>query len=315
MDVKNGTRGLDVRLARGVLDATWGGAVIVVEARYAIVDGTTRPMPDVGRRADDPPRADRLAWSGTSLTVVGDVTDGRARERSVSLDAPGVRERLVVRGDRRWLRARGGWRASEPALLGVVPLAFERAFGGTYREGPGVVDGRHHLGFEVRYPANPHGRGFVRAAEAEGALLPNVERLGFEVRCPSDHPEPAAFAPCPDLAALRAGAASGAADFLTAALRMAHHAPGRLVTRLGADDVIVVAGLVERPVRLVVPPPPTAVRAERRGRGRELTARLRAVHLDLRRRELLATWGHGIVHRRADPPATFAVRPSPEAGR
>lgn len=95
-----------------------------------------------------------------------------------------VAKTLRVHGDRRWQRGRIG----EARPFSVMPISYERAFGGADDQGgPADWDER-----------NPVGSGYsVSAHSAEGRLLPNLESGDEPIRHWSDHPEPAAFGPIP----------------------------------------------------------------------------------------------------------------------
>ncbi len=87
---------------------------------------------------------------------------------------------LVVYGDREWT---AGGLATDPAPFTVLPLSWERAYGG------------------AAFERNPLGRGFelsVGGAAIDGHPLPNVEFSGRPLRLPADRVEPAGFNPIPD---------------------------------------------------------------------------------------------------------------------
>jgi hypothetical protein len=121
------------------------------------------------------------AWTKRAADVVL-VGHAHAREPvrqlDVSLSVGPLRKVVRVLGDRRWLRARGGWVASEPAPFTRLPLCYEQAFGG---EGE---------------PANPVGVGawslpHHRESAREGAALPNLEAPDALMTAPDDRPAPA----------------------------------------------------------------------------------------------------------------------------
>ena len=97
-----------------------------------------------------------------------------------------VRQYDVI-GDRRWQRhARPDktveWRMTPPAAFVTLPLGCENAFGGTAQM-------RHA---RMPFSMNPGGKGFVPDADfAEGAPLPNIERIDQRIAQPHDQPVPA----------------------------------------------------------------------------------------------------------------------------
>ena len=88
-----------------------------------------------------------------------------------------VDKKLVVLGDRFWRPGVLGSSMTDPAPFTVMPLTWERAFGGD------------------KYPKNPLGRGFAAAEGSDQVPLPNVETPSHLVTSPSQRPEPAGFGP------------------------------------------------------------------------------------------------------------------------
>jgi hypothetical protein len=97
-----------------------------------------------------------------------------------------VRQYDVI-GDRRWQKQEKPdktveWRMTPPAEFVTMPLVCENAFGGTAQMG--------HA--RMPFSMNPLGKGFVPdAAFADGAALPNIERIGQRIARPQDQPVPA----------------------------------------------------------------------------------------------------------------------------
>jgi len=103
----------------------------------------------------------------------------------VGLRVGPVAKRLRVTGDRIWL----GGSPSEPVPFTVMPLVWERAYGGI---DPWTRDAPNPQ-WDVR---NPAGTGFaLEASHSEGLRLPNIEYPDQCIRAWSDRPAPAGFGP------------------------------------------------------------------------------------------------------------------------
>jgi hypothetical protein len=116
-------------------------------------------------------------------------SDGKPTDRVVV----GVRvgdwsKSFAVVGDRVWLSA-AGVRASSPTPFTVMPISYDRAFGGT--------DLRHEDPAQhAAFMPNPSGRGFHRHLVSkwlEGSPLPNTEELGTSVSAPDEAYRPMSF--------------------------------------------------------------------------------------------------------------------------
>ena len=108
----------------------------------------------------------------TDVVLVGSAHAPRkdTRELLVSLEVGPVRKSVRVVGDRVWFKSLGSIRMTEPRAFEMLPLRYERAFGGRDTSHPDAAK----QGFE---PRNPVGRGFRASGGlyAEGLLLPNLE--------------------------------------------------------------------------------------------------------------------------------------------
>ncbi|APR82343.1 Hypothetical protein A7982_07692 [Minicystis rosea] len=93
----------------------------------------------------------------------------------------GFHRKIRVFGDRKWSRGKASPEASEPVPFAVMPLSYDRAFGGA--------------GFD----ANPAGVGLVDRWRHARVLppLPNLEDPDTLFRLPSQRPAPTCFAPIP----------------------------------------------------------------------------------------------------------------------
>ncbi len=122
--------------------------------------------------------------SGRAIAPHGDT-----RIADVGLMVGPVRRVIRVFGDRRWERALGGWRISEPQPWSRMPIRWELAFGGVAPSRAGSVP-EHE-------PRNPVGRGFVASGcdPVEGLALPNLEDPQALIKSPEDRPVPVCLAP------------------------------------------------------------------------------------------------------------------------
>ena len=102
-----------------------------------------------------------------------------AAEVQVGLKVGGIRKVLTVTGDR--ARAAGGYSAPQP--FERMPIAWERAFGGTPPDGQA----------EMRNPVGIGYRGALSADPAVRSEAPNVTYAGEPANGPSDRPAPAGF--------------------------------------------------------------------------------------------------------------------------
>ena len=96
-----------------------------------------------------------------------------------------------VVGDRVWQAGLTGISASSPRPFTEMPVSYDRAFGGSDRQGDN--ERRHDA-----YLPNPVGRGWhkqLKSAWVDGTPMPNLEELGKPVSFPSDPYRPMALGP------------------------------------------------------------------------------------------------------------------------
>jgi hypothetical protein len=96
---------------------------------------------------------------------------------------------FVVTGDRRWLSGGLGVHAEYPRPFDVMPITYERAFGGVevHPQDPTI---RH------TYRPNPIGCGFSERRDvADGVRMPNTEQIGQPIERPDGAYPPIAFGP------------------------------------------------------------------------------------------------------------------------
>ncbi|WP_181197586.1 DUF2169 family type VI secretion system accessory protein [Enhygromyxa salina] len=124
---------------------------------------------------------------GTEIWASGDAWAPRGR--AVESLALGLRvgpctQAAVVTGERVWQQGAVGLRISKPAPFELLPVVYERAFGGTTAS--------------EACARNPVGRGLhASAAEAVGQLLPNIEAVDARVTGLASRPPPVGFGPIP----------------------------------------------------------------------------------------------------------------------
>lgn len=105
------------------------------------------------------------------------------QQLDVSLKVGKVGKKVRVFGDRQW---QDGY-ISQPAPFHMMPLVYERAYGGQYTSDEEVF----------AQEGNPVGLGFVgkrSKAEVNGVPLPNLESLDELITTIKDQPQPACFA-------------------------------------------------------------------------------------------------------------------------
>ncbi len=127
----------------------------------------------------------------TDVVVVGKAVAPGGQpvsQLTVGLEIQGRLKEARVFGDRRWVRALGGWTASAPVPFTEMPLTLERAFGGQ-DDSRGPADVSVELDNLVGVGFNPHRPN----KEVEGTALPNIERPQHCVRSPRDLPAPVGF--------------------------------------------------------------------------------------------------------------------------
>jgi hypothetical protein len=331
-------------LARGHVSDTLSVATVVVESTYRIDERGSLHV-DSERKAaptDPPTTAHYALWHEVSVTAYGTV-HGPAKPPFVmaaSLRVGDVLRRVAVFGDRRWERPFGGDLVpSAPAPFDALPLSFDRAFGGKFDmpPGPDPSTGLPHPGGTMAFAKNPEGRGFyLDAASAEHGLLPNIELPDQLVQKWDDRPEPAGFAPCSELVALRISdefllrmtglrpdspppewtPATFAPYAPVVAMRAIHHAPGRLIfPAVPPGTRIELSGVGRKPLRFDVPEPParivTASTSESDAQtGSPLRPELRSIHIDADGRHVLVAHGYTMTYRRDFAPEWLLVFPS-----
>jgi hypothetical protein len=106
---------------------------------------------------------------------------GRPATRiSVGMRVGGMSKSFAVIGNRQWRSGISGISASSPEPFTVMPISYDRAFGG--------VDSRHEdPAKHATFMRNPVGRGFhkhLRSEWLDGSALPNTEELNRPIDTP-----------------------------------------------------------------------------------------------------------------------------------
>ena len=127
--------------------------------------------------------------TGTDVIVLGNaVSREPVIATRVAVEVGEYKVDLDVFGDRIWETAIGALVPSDPIPFSSMPLTYANAFGG-------ATEGEYG---PIPYYMNPSGKGYyIRASEAKGKPLPNVEASGTHIRAWDDRPPPAGFAPYP----------------------------------------------------------------------------------------------------------------------
>ena len=116
--------------------------------------------------------------------------DGRAvAEMTAGVRVAGIVKTMRVVGDRVWRGGLGRLMPTRPVPFVLMPIGYERAFGGAHvlRQDPIEVD---------TYLANPVGTGYARVHRlADGLALPNFEALDDAVTNPSGPHRPVSLGP------------------------------------------------------------------------------------------------------------------------
>jgi hypothetical protein len=161
-----------------------------------------RPIAAAAQYHDDPltssarvPSDVGLQKPGTDVLLVGSAHAPRGaptHAMTVSLAVGPVRKAVRVIGDRWWVDTPLGARISEPEPFTRMPLAWERAFGGSDRsiDDELLEEARNPVGTGLRHPRS--------ARPLRGLALPNLEDPAAPVRGTSPGPVPAGLGPIPE---------------------------------------------------------------------------------------------------------------------
>jgi hypothetical protein len=148
--------------------------------------------PGVSAPVSEADFAPRKAHCDVVLNGSAYAPQGRpTRQVPIGLRVGRLTKSFNVLGDRLWVAGAGLIRATDPQPFQVMPISYDRAFGGVDRFHPDPA--RHHA-----FMQNPVGRGFHAALDdrlVNGTPLPNTEAAGERVTSPSGRYRPMAFGP------------------------------------------------------------------------------------------------------------------------
>lgn len=127
-----------------------------------------------------------LGKPATDIVMLGNactVDQRKVRQMDVKLSVGSRSKTVRVFGDRIWQQGV----MSDPQPFSVMPLIYEKAYGGSFEADGQVI---------VAEERNPVGTGFSggrKARDMEGQLLPNLEDPANLIQSVDDCPEPACF--------------------------------------------------------------------------------------------------------------------------
>lgn len=136
------------------------------------------------------PSDDYPLRSKAEIIVVASVRSRRAvRYLQPQLQVGKFADRLLVFGNRRWIKQQGDLVPSEPEPFVEMQMGLNLAYGGSADYGGEVLP----------HPLNPAGKGFYLSADvAAGGPLPNIERSEALIRRWNDQPPIATWGVVPD---------------------------------------------------------------------------------------------------------------------
>ncbi len=207
-------RRVAMAVAKATFDVAGGKAELETQAPLELLPkDTPTPLGELPR--DDLPRCDPVF----EVILLGQAhAPGGApcTRMDVSLAVGTARREFLVSGDRRWEKKGRRPRPTDPEPFTVMPLTWDRAFGGTC-----AVELDRESFVDLSDVRNPAGRGWDPAPDAEALakrmkspkgypkfdptrLLPNVERPESPVAAWEDAPDPACWAPVPTASSIHA---------------------------------------------------------------------------------------------------------------
>jgi hypothetical protein len=122
----------------------------------------------------------------TDVALVGHAyaSQSGTTQMDVAFRVGALQTHLRVFGDRVWSRGLSGWSMSDPQAFELMPLCYDRAFGGWDRS---LADPLKHT-FE---PRNPCGTGFIgKGSLLDDVPIPNIENPRELISSVQDRPMP-----------------------------------------------------------------------------------------------------------------------------
>ncbi len=189
---------LQARLFTGALSEYVNGGWVVARRTYALPaggGGELAPSADQWPVFSEPlktqlgvfPADDYPFRSQAELVVVGSARPRRpVPHMELKLTVGAFASRIIVVGNRRWIKRGSDLVASGPEPFVEMDLGLKNAFGGI----------TEYEGMAFPHPLNPEGKGFhLTAEQAVGTPLPNIERPDCLIRSWSDQPMVATWGP------------------------------------------------------------------------------------------------------------------------
>jgi hypothetical protein len=194
-----------VRTSIGEVNNNRFAAAVVARVTYDLTPEGPKPA------TDQPWIVSRAPWKnehgqmdgdevfirgGVDIFLFGQAWAGRGQrsETEVVVEVGAFRRRVLVLGNRVWVRQGKALVPSASAPFRSMPLTLAHAFGGKDKWD----------GLEVSYPDNPDGKGYVlEEKDAAGKALPNLEDPQRRITRWNDRPDPVGFGICPMTCGLR----------------------------------------------------------------------------------------------------------------
>lgn len=124
---------------------------------------------------------------GTDIIINGHVYGHGQKKVVCGFDLDGIKKRLVVFGQRFWMRRLTGYKMSEPLPFNKIPLLYDHAYGGSYQSPEKET---------VFFEENPIGKGFG-VVPTDKAPLPHIEYPYQLIRSFKNKPMPAGLGSIP----------------------------------------------------------------------------------------------------------------------
>lgn len=220
-------------------------------------------------------RAD-VALVGHAHAPPGGATEMEVRFK-FGEEGRGFDRKLLVFGDRTWVKSGAFYKLSAPERFLQVPLSLDRAFGGKGSE------------------KNPAGLGFFTGTPKSPVPMANLEDPNSRVRTPKQSPDPACFAPLSTAARDPGDSPDPAARSLPERFDWTRHQaapPAQRLPFLRGDEPFEIAGIHPKLPVIKGTLPGVAVRctAERQKAKEDIPMRLDTVFFDMDEKTVTLVW-------------------------
>lgn len=204
MELINHTR-YPANIFRTVIDDNRFGAAVVARVTFDLTPDGPKPT------ADQPWQVSAAPWENEHGRIDGDevfyrggvdvflfgkawTSDGENNNVEVVINIGAFRRRVLVTGNRIWMRVGQELVPSTPKPFKSMPITLANAFGGKDQWD----------GLDIPYPDNPDGKGYaLEEKTAEGKPLPNIEDPDKMISRWDDRPDPVGLGMCPMYYGLR----------------------------------------------------------------------------------------------------------------